>query len=75
MEISETSKLEGSYEFYWTKIVFSKIPLGEMCSYSEFFWSIFFRTRIEQYLSIFSRNVGEYGAEKLRMRTHFTQYS
>ena len=39
------------------------ISLCEKSSYSDFFWSVFFRIRTE------------YGPEKLRIRTFFTQYS
>ena len=51
------------------KIIF--LPLREKCPYSEFFGPYFFAFRL--YLSIFSPNEGQYGPEKLRKWTLFTQ--
>ena len=53
------------------------VALRKKCPYSEFFWSVFSRIRIEyeeiRSISPYSvRIAGKYGSEKLRIRTFFT---
>ena len=53
--------------------LFMKYSLRENSPYSEFFWSVFSRIWTEYGdLSVFSPNAGQYGPEKLRIRTLFT---
>ena len=47
--------------FHFSFNVFINQSLREKCPYSEFFWSLF------------SRDAGIYGPEKLRIQTLFTQ--
>ena len=49
------------------------IPLGEKCSYLEFFCLYFRALGLNTFLSVFRLNAGKNRPEKLRTRTLFTQ--
>ena len=49
------------------------IPLGEKCSYLEFFCLYFRALGLNTFLSVFTLNAGKNGPEKLGIRTLFTQ--
>ena len=60
---NDTKSRKASHIFWSHTPIFTPISpaLCKKCPYSEFFWSVF------------SRNAGKYGPEKLRLRTLFMQ--
>ena len=60
-----------SQVFFFSRIF--RLALHEKCPYSEFFWSVFFRIRIE-YGEIQSTSAEKYGLEEVQLRTLFTYW-
>ena len=60
-----------SQVFFFSRIF--RLVLREKSPYSEFFWSVFSRIRIENG-EIQSTNAEKYGLEEVQLRTLFTQW-